>query len=569
VVARRRKQAKNSCKQLHQDKKTASRMAAVARTLNPVLVASAYPGDADVVKGVLAGIFGACSASFSAKKIEDVLHNQGVCDVELLGRLTMSALLDHFQLCYGDAMRVDDCLFPKALQTIIPVVPVTPPLQAPAYATSSRTAPEFPELGGDGLPTAQSVRAWLPGFRSHLAGRLDVGTLAEYDRLAKDTKHTLDPYYVNGATPESDIVWTALIQAGVKGLPGVIVLSFPPLVTETRLGLVALKHILARVFTVSDSSLGVLLTWFQKPEFVTQLWLLGLALTKWLGVRNQLVAEGLPQSDIACRLSLLFLCSKLTELKAVFAALEVAHPLGIPIQVLIDTVRSRADSYSSLRGANLEVSVLAEGYTLVAEQSEKPKKSKKPWKKPYRTTECWKWLEGACSYGDRCRFSHTGEAGQGAQKAALAQDMGQQLQALQAQMTALQTAQGDNTIIISADNNNRSTATNNLINLEKNQDNPSRFKSPNVYGALSASHEEMVKEGEDNITPSNKDNTVVPTVLNSDDNSHRDDNNTPVVLSANVNISNNNSGCAGLQTQEKVVAEHLVKVYCCHHEGLK
>ena len=74
-----------------------TKMAAVARTLNPVLVACADPGDADVVKGVLAGIFGACSASFSAKKVEDVLHTQGVCDVELL---KLSALLDHFQLCY-------------------------------------------------------------------------------------------------------------------------------------------------------------------------------------------------------------------------------------------------------------------------------------------------------------------------------------------------------------------------------------------------------------------------------------------------------------------------------------
>ena len=388
-----------------------------------------------------------------------------MCAISLLEQITVAALLDHFQMSYGEALTVDNGIFPKdqqpAPEVVVAVQPAPPPPPV-VSAPTSRNAPEFPELGPDDLPTSQCMRAWLPGFRSHLAGRVNQVTLGEYDALVKDVKHVLGLDYTYGPSSESEAVMTALLQAGTKGLPGNIVLSIPPLVTENRLGLVALKHLLARVFTVSDSSLGVLLTWFQKPEFVTQLWLLGLALTRWLGVRSQLTAEGLPQSDIACRLSLLSLCSKLDDLKAGFAALEVANPLGIPIQVLIDTVRARADSYSSLRGANSEVSVLAEGYSLVArgEQSGKPK----PRTKQYRTAECRLWLAGACSYGDRCRFKHTGDAGQGVGKAALAQDLGLQLQAIQDQVTALQTTQGDNNNLSSNNADiNRSTAASNLL----------------------------------------------------------------------------------------------------------
>ena len=297
----------------------------VSRVINPQLSGCVQPDNEDVVRGLLASIFADAGARTAAKKLEERIYKHDVCRVALLAQLTRKDLEEGLQMSFGEALVVDNFLFPLADQPeVIQAQPVqeAPPINAHQIASTSRDAPEFPALGQDDLPTAQDMRAWLPGFRSHLAGRVERETLLEYDALVKDVRHVLQLDFSVAASPESEAVMTALLQSGTKGLPGAIVLSIPPLVMEHRLGLVALKDLLARVFTVSDSSLGVLLTWFQKPDLVTQLWLLGLALTKWLGVRAQLAAEGLPQSDIACRLSLLYLSSKLADLKAVFAALQ-------------------------------------------------------------------------------------------------------------------------------------------------------------------------------------------------------------------------------------------------------
>ena len=336
--------------------------------MNTALITCATPSDQDVVKAMLGAIFAAAGTTFAEKKLEDRLAAQDMCDVAMLEQLTVGALIAHFGMTYGEALAVDGSIFPKAAQ--VPVVAAVMPLGAApgqiSGASGSRTASEFPALGTDGLPSTRDLRGWLPGFRTHLAGRISAIAMAEYDALIENAKHPIPPVFSTGVTADGEALMTALLTAGSKGLPPGLVLSFPKVAVTNRQGLVALKHLLARVFTVTDSGLGVLLAWFQKPELVVHAWLLGLALTKWLEVREQLEADGLPQSDIACRLSLCLLCSKLADLKAVFAALKVAHPNGIPIQVLIDSVRSEADSYSSLRSTSSEVSVLAEGYTLVA-----------------------------------------------------------------------------------------------------------------------------------------------------------------------------------------------------------
>jgi hypothetical protein len=261
--------------------------------------------------------------------------------------------------------------------------------------------------------------------------------------------------------------------------------------------------------------------------------LLGQALTKWSEVRDQLNTEGLPQSEIACRLSLLSLCSKLTELKAVFAALEVANPDGIPIQVLIDTVRSKANGYSSLRGANSEVSVLAEGYTLVAhhEQSGKSKPKGRP---GYRTKECNLWLRGECSYGENCIFKHTGAAGQGSAGASLADDLGAQVRALQAQVKALQgkKCNNNNNLTSSKSDKNRSTAASKL----ENQDSLSRFNSPDMFDALSVSHE---------VDNNNKDGDTLSVALNNQSNNNNNNNISDEGYNA-LSVLCNNNGMSGI-----------------------
>jgi hypothetical protein len=451
------------------------------RVMNPALTECTAPQNTAVVHGILAALIASVGPDFAAKKLEDRLKAQDMCTVALLKTVTVEALILHFGMTYGEAVAVDSQIFPETHADEQEVAQVVQAVHPAAMGT--RNAPEFPELGKDGLPSSRDLRAWLPGFRAHLAFRISHLALAEYDALAQSVKHVLTAEYSVVSSADSEAIMTALLTAGSKGLPSTIVLSFPPAVVSERLGLVALQHLMARVLTVTDESLGVLLKWFQSPDVVSQPWLLGLALTKWLEIRDQLSADGLPQSEIACRLSLLHLCSKLSELKAVFAALEVANPMGVPIETLITAVKARANSYSSLRGANSEVAVLAECYSAEGHAHEKGR-SGKP--RGYRTRECNNWKRGPCSYGDKCIFKHTGVSGQGAaaDTAAVAADLGAQVKALQTQLAAIQ---GSINLSNHADMY-RSTATDKL----ENQDDPKGLDSfnNNVCEALGAEHME-------------------------------------------------------------------------------
>ena len=184
------------------------------RVLNPLLMACSEPSNEDVVRGILAVIFGAAGPRFAAKKLEERLHTHDLCCVALLQQLTISAMLEHFAMSYGEALQVDNSLFPRDQQPPPAVVVQAQPVaQREVSAPTSRNAPEFPSVEADGLPTAQSMRAWLPGFRSHLAGRVSQVTLGEYDALVKDVKHALALEFTAGPSPESEAVLTALLQA--------------------------------------------------------------------------------------------------------------------------------------------------------------------------------------------------------------------------------------------------------------------------------------------------------------------------------------------------------------------
>jgi hypothetical protein len=525
------------------------------RQMNQALLDCAEPRNQDVVRGILAALFAAAGTTFAARKLEEAFAKEFLCDVELLRGVTLTHLRTDLGMTLGEAMAVDKQIFPPtAHEVVAEVIPGGDRSSAHVSTPGTRNAPEFPGLGADGLPSTDDMRAWLPGFRSHITTRVSELGMLVYDALVKDVKYALPDLYKLAPTPDSEAVMTALLTAGTKGLPSGIVLSFSPTVVDDRLGLVALQDLLARVFTVSDGSLGVLLAWFQKPDFITQAWLLGLGLTNWIKIRNQLISGGLPQSDIACRLSLLHLCSKLVDLKAVFAALEVAHPDGIPIQVLIDMVRSKSNTYSSLKTANTEVSVLAESYTLVAHH-EKPGK-RNPRAKS--TRECRQWLKGPCSYGDNCIFKHTGVSGQGAagETAALA-EVGALLKELKSEVAELKATKGGSNV----NNNNliggriRSTATSELVENQVNQ--VSRFNSYNIYDALSVSYGGSNKDAnavsvlsKDSINLGIDNDNNISLGIDKDDSALS-------ALSKNVICDNiSKEGCGGPQVQDKAPALH-------------
>ena len=248
------------------------------RTMNVTLSSCAAPQDQDVVKGLLAAVFATAGPIFAAKKLEDALHAQDMCDVAVLEQVTVAVLMAHLGMTFGEAVAADSGIFPKEAQAQV-VAAVVPPGAAPAQvpgASGSRTAPEFPGLTSDGLPSSRDLRGWLPGFRTHLVGKVSALGMTQYDALVKDAKHALPPAFSTGVTADGEVLMAALLNAGSKGLPPGLVLSIPKVMGENRQGLAALQHLLARVFTVTDGSRGVLQTWFQKPDLVQQPWLLGL-----------------------------------------------------------------------------------------------------------------------------------------------------------------------------------------------------------------------------------------------------------------------------------------------------
>ena len=112
------------------------------RILHPMLTSCTEPDNEDVVRGILAVIFGASGPKFAAKKLEERLHTHEMCAINLLEQITFAALLDHFQMSYGEALTVDNGIFPKDQQPAPEVVVAMQPCSAAAACSFSADVQE-------------------------------------------------------------------------------------------------------------------------------------------------------------------------------------------------------------------------------------------------------------------------------------------------------------------------------------------------------------------------------------------------------------------------------------------
>ena len=158
-----------------------------ARDINTHLSACPEPDNEEDVRELLARIFAAAGTCFAAEKLEDTLYEHDLCRVVLLEQLTVQDVQGYLQMTIGEAMGVDNCLFPKnqhPAPVIIEANPVPSPIHAPVL--TSRHAAEFPKLGADGAPSARNLRARPSGFQARLAGRVTQVTFTEPAALAGD-----------------------------------------------------------------------------------------------------------------------------------------------------------------------------------------------------------------------------------------------------------------------------------------------------------------------------------------------------------------------------------------------
>ena len=404
--------------------------------VHPMLLACAEPLDSGVVRDILVELFEADGEDFAAKKCEEKLMDEDLCTVPELSNCTLA---DFRELGFnmGTSKRLVRIIF------VLPAIQVTQPqqqLQAslPQTTSGSKSAPGFPEISpGASMAPAREVRAWLIGFRAYLRPRVEAGTMMDYDEMLKDLSAALlAPWDVaSGESPQNEIVWTALVTAGQNGLPAALLLSLPQLVVSLRMGMAALQHFLRRALTVTDSGLGVHLDWFGEPGAASKL-NLGHRLTQWEEVCELLNSNNAARGPLDCRQSLTKLTINCKELHPKLAALEVAHPTGVPVAVLLTACRAYADSVSSQRSALAETANLAEGF-LVANSRPRASKPRQftvptgPEDPRWRTKPCKRWASGSCSFGDKCSFQHLGPAGTGPQN---------RVQSLEGQVALLTTA---------------------------------------------------------------------------------------------------------------------------------
>ena len=69
---------------------------------------------------------------------------------------------------------------------------------------------------------------------------------------------------------DNKVVFDALVGCGKDGLPADLLLSFPPDILTTALGVAAVAHISRMVLVVTDEGAAVLLEWFTRKQPVTK-----------------------------------------------------------------------------------------------------------------------------------------------------------------------------------------------------------------------------------------------------------------------------------------------------------
>ena len=369
-------------------------------SLDPRIGDLAPDADVGVVSGMVAAVFSDQHVSFQQGKYDVLLMDQGFCTMSALVAIDMEDLLA-MGLSRGHAKVAMSALFSQDAKP--PAAGVTP--DSP-YSSSprSRSGPELCELTATGAPSSKGFRAWAITFGVFLRSRVEDATLKALQLAAADPlKLGVDWLAASPATADQNrVVFDALIGCGPKGLPADLLLSFPPEILNDSLGVAAIAFMSRMVLIVTDEGAAVLQAWFSQPPPVTKKWMLGPALVQWLRTREQLVDCECAPSEVACRLSLFHLVSKIPELIPEIAALRVAAGAGgIVVSTLVDLVRAKGEAFNSEKQTQLAVANMC--FAGVADAVDD--------RGDGSAIACRFWKHGTCRWGDKCKWKHEGPAG--------------------------------------------------------------------------------------------------------------------------------------------------------------
>jgi hypothetical protein len=381
------------------------------QTLHPSLVALDADATPEMVRGVLSAIFDDLPRAAQAKRYHELLAAEGFSDVGSLSVLDLEGLRACGIMAAHCALllRAVSGTLPTALSApaALPRSPLPPGSPAgeikPAGDKFSKLrATAFPKMGACGIPTRGDFSAWLTTFVALVSPAVSRECTSALSKLLTDPDGIGAAWESESA--ESAFVWRTWVNAGSDGLPSALVNSIPLDTRSRQLGVAGLQWLAQRVMAVSDGSIAVDLAWFASPQPVREGHLLGVALARWVMVKQSLVSCNNDPGPVLSRVSLGLLHSRLPLLAPVIAALDVAHDGVIPVDVYLRKLQAKAVVYSSGREAAQAAAHYAESYgaqytAAGAEATE-----------GHAHGECDHWARNRCWVTD-CPNGHSGPGG--------------------------------------------------------------------------------------------------------------------------------------------------------------
>ena len=371
------------------------------------------PDDEAEVYGILAALFLVLPSAVRKLDPAAVLKANGYCFVSALGLMTLDDL-EQLGMPRGHARMIMNCVHePRAPPPSSP-----PPIDAARNTTAA--APQshrarcrpFPESTSSGVPTARAWRAFVMTFVVVL--RVIGVPIPVPDVILAAGLRPGDPATMVVPPEVSGMVWDALLSVE-GGLPDDILLSIPESVMLDRDGEAAVRHIGARVMTTSDQSVAALSSWYNDPTPIVKPGLITSALMEWLRVTEQLTADGAAPTEVQQRISLMTLMGKIPEVGRAIEALQAMHDV-VTVRHLVAAVERIGNKHSSLanqkRAIAMMVGVNDQGDDGISRASKRREAAMITAKKP-KVGRCKFHDHSSCKYGDRCRFNHIGEPGNG------------------------------------------------------------------------------------------------------------------------------------------------------------
>jgi hypothetical protein len=364
-----------------------------------------------VIYGIIGSLFLLLLHTLRDAKYEEFLRTNGFCFLSSLEELTAADLANR------GVVRGHALMILKVLRPPLPP-PLTPsPLQQ-RNAQQRRNETEGASENGmpphlfrtkcRAFPSVLSRRTWRAFMLTFVMVLRSIGLSGPIpdDVLAAGLRPSA--VYTPMDAVLSGLVWDTLLSVE-GGLPDDILLGFPEVIVSGRDGEAAVRHIEMRLMTASDESIATLSTWYNDPTPVTKTTAVATALDEWHRVLEQLTEYGAAPSVVQQRISLMILMSSVPEIARAFEALQ-AVSTTMDLQQMIAAVRRVGDRATSVASQKRAVATMM-SVNGGNETQEKPTAMVAV--KRRKHGRCKFHDAGHYKFGDRCRFNHIGDAGNG------------------------------------------------------------------------------------------------------------------------------------------------------------